>query len=102
MDSAGDRGTVDSAGGSGPADSPGGSTPAAVSLSDDSSAVNILPIEMKSIKNNADTNIKILVRFISKFNTIGKASVLSRINKRFTMAIYERRHERRNERNVSY
>ena len=98
MDSAGDRGTVDSAGGSGPADSPGGSTPAAVSLSDDSSAVNILPIEMKSIINSADTNIMDLVRFISKFNTIGKAAVLSRINKRFTMA----RHERRYERNVSY
>ena len=66
----------------------------ALSLSDDSSAVNILPIEMESIKNSAETNMKILDRFISKFNTIGKAAVLSRINKRFTMA--------RHERNVSY
>ena len=65
-----------------------------VSLSDGSSAVNILPIEMESIKNSAETNMKILDRFISKFNTIGKAAVLSRINKRFTMA--------RHERNVSY
>ena len=95
MDSAGGNGAVDSAGASGGASSAIG---VAVSLSNGSSAVNILPIEMKSIINSADTNIMDLVRFISKFNTIGKASVLSRINKRFTMD----RHERRHERNVSY
>ncbi|MCC6544815.1 MAG: hypothetical protein IT392_09995 [Nitrospirae bacterium] len=99
MDSEGGNGTVDSAGGSGGASSERG---AILSLSDDSSADNLLPIEMESIKKSKDTNVKILDRFILKFNTIGKDAVLSRINKRFTMAKYERSHEGRHERNVSY